>query len=124
MPKHNTSGYKGVSLCKRTGKWRVELSIDGKSVSLKSFFTKEEAARAYDMGAIYYFGEYAVLNFPRENYPDKVDCKPNVRKKPSEVQLADIRNRVKSGELQNSLAKEYGMSIAAVSRIVNNKTWN
>lgn len=38
-------------------------------------------------------------------------------------QVTNIRARAKSGAKQSDLAKEYGISEAAVSLIVNGKTW-
>jgi hypothetical protein len=67
----NTSGYKGVWF-KKTGKrikrWVAEIRKDDKKINLGLFFTKEEAANAYDIAAIKYFGEFANTNFPREKY--------------------------------------------------------
>lgn len=63
--KTNTSGYKGVSLDKRCQKYRVRITdIDGEEIFLGYFEDRVEAARAYDMTAIRYYGEFAVLNFP------------------------------------------------------------
>jgi hypothetical protein len=59
------SGYKGVSLIKRTGLWWAYIQIDGKLTTLgRKFETKENAARAYDQAALEHFGEFARLNFP------------------------------------------------------------
>lgn len=44
----NTSGYRGVSLCKQTNKWRASCALHGKSYRLGRFNTKEEAARVRD----------------------------------------------------------------------------
>lgn len=59
MFKNNTSGYKGVSAEKKSGKWKM--------VVRKVFDTPEEAARAYDKCARVLFGEYASLNFPDDD---------------------------------------------------------
>lgn len=64
----NTSGYKGVSLYRRTGRWRAYLGTRPKEIHLGYFATREEAARAYDRAAIETWGDYARTNFPREDY--------------------------------------------------------
>lgn len=63
----NTSGFKGVSLYRRTGRWRAYLGTRPREVHLGYFATPEEAARAYDAAALQTWGEYARLNFPKEN---------------------------------------------------------
>lgn len=44
LSKNCTSGAKGVSFCKATGKWMVTLKIDGKTRFLGRFILKSEAA--------------------------------------------------------------------------------
>jgi AP2 domain/HNH endonuclease len=63
-PKHNTSGFKGASLDKRSGKWKAQIQVASKSVWLGSFDTRLAAARAYDTAAKKQFGEFACLNSP------------------------------------------------------------
>jgi hypothetical protein len=70
---HNKYGYKGISFEKRViSRFWVALICGihkkGKITSLGTYATKEEAVRAYDRGAIKYFGEFASTNFPREDY--------------------------------------------------------
>lgn len=62
--RNNTSGYKGVVL--EHGKYRARIKIFYKIISLGTFQTAEEAARAYDRGALKYHGPFARLNFPQE----------------------------------------------------------
>lgn len=68
----NTTGYKGVKLIvdKRQKtqpkkKWLARIGVKGKLITLGSFYTKEEAAIAYDIAAIKYHKEFAILNFPK-----------------------------------------------------------
>lgn len=42
----NTSGYKGVSWCKRKQRWRAYIQSNKSNMSLGTFATAEEAARA------------------------------------------------------------------------------
>ena len=60
-------GYKGVySHC---GKWQARIYKNLKQTHLGTYNTPEEAARAYDRGALKMFGEYAWLNFPLRGEP-------------------------------------------------------
>lgn len=64
--RNNKSGYKGVSPSRN--RWRARIKHDGKLVDLGTYTTPEDAAIAYNCGAIRFFGEFAVLNkvFGRE----------------------------------------------------------
>jgi len=62
--RRSASGFKGVSLHKRSGRWQAEIQKDGKKMFLGSFGTPELAALAYDSAARELFGEFARPNFP------------------------------------------------------------
>lgn len=54
----NTTGFRGVSLYKRTGKYQAKIRIDGNRVHLGYFNTAEEASIAYEAAAKLNFGEF------------------------------------------------------------------
>ncbi len=60
---NNTSGYKGVVWDNAKRKWRARIRVDGTLVHLGYFSVPEDAARAYDVGARMYHGEFAKTNF-------------------------------------------------------------
>lgn len=62
--KPNKTGYMGVSGRKR-GRvtFEVNITVEGKVLYLGAWNSVEEAARAYDAAARYYFGEFACTNF-------------------------------------------------------------
>jgi hypothetical protein len=57
-PRHNTSGYKGASLC-RSGKWRADIGKNRKIIYLGTFATPQEAHEAYLKAARNLFGKFA-----------------------------------------------------------------
>lgn len=61
---NTSSGYKGVSYVKKSGKWRAYIVPHKPAqISLGTYELEEDAARAYDVAAKQYFGEFAYLNF-------------------------------------------------------------
>ena len=64
---NNTSGFRGVSYHKRTGKWEAYLLVHGVRMYLGVFISKEEAARVRDEKAKDVLGQQAILNFPKED---------------------------------------------------------
>ncbi len=57
--------YKGVSVTAE-GTYRARLMLNRREIWLGRYDTPEEAARAYDRGAVEHFGAFARLNFPVE----------------------------------------------------------
>lgn len=59
-PSTNTSGFKGASLIKSTGKYGAYIKVNGKSMALGTkFLTPKEAHDAYINAARIHFGEHA-----------------------------------------------------------------
>ena len=54
------AGYRGVT--KHRDRWAAQITVNKRHIHLGVFLTREEAAEAYNLGAIKYFGEFAVLN--------------------------------------------------------------
>ncbi|WP_082173928.1 HNH endonuclease [Methylobacterium indicum] len=55
----NTSGFKGVSFCKQTGKWRAAITKNTRRVHLGRYPSPELAHAAYVRAAGRMFGEFA-----------------------------------------------------------------
>src|SRR2546430_1781983 len=60
----SSSQFKGVSLHKPTGKWKVQIQVHGDRMHLGLLADEVEAARLYDRAALQHFGEFARPNFP------------------------------------------------------------
>ena len=59
LPRNNKSGYRGVSLNTRSGKWHAQIKIYGKQTYLGRYDTPEEAADVYAEAANKHFGKFA-----------------------------------------------------------------
>jgi hypothetical protein len=57
-----SSSYKGVHWDKRDNKFRATIGVNGLKIGLGYFTNDQEAARAYNIAARKYFGEFALLN--------------------------------------------------------------
>jgi HNH endonuclease/AP2 domain len=58
-PVTNTSGFKGVSLVKSTGKWYAAIKVNGKSINLGHYDDPKLAHDVYMNAARSHFGEHA-----------------------------------------------------------------
>lgn len=86
-PSENTSSkYKGVHWCKQGKKWRAQIQINGKRLSLGLYKTEIEASCAYNVAAKILFGKFVkrnnnnVLNAQYlRMIKEKIQCKKNKR---------------------------------------------
>ena len=58
LKKDNTSGYKGVTLCKITNKWRAMIRVNGKNKSLGYYDSIDVASKVYNKTAKELHGEF------------------------------------------------------------------
>jgi hypothetical protein len=58
-----TSKFKGVSSPSMTSKWVANIRVNGKNKCLGRFENNVDAAKAYDVAAKEYYGEFARTNF-------------------------------------------------------------
>jgi len=66
------SKYKGIYWRKKNRKWQAQITFEKKRMSLGYFRSEIDAAKAYDMAAKKYFGEFACLNFSQDIRPEPV----------------------------------------------------
>jgi hypothetical protein len=59
MQSNNTSGYKGVYLIKKRGRWLAQIVHNGKQIFLGYYESAEEAAIARETAAEVFHGEFA-----------------------------------------------------------------
>lgn len=62
----NTTGYKGVAPHTK-GRFTAQITVNYRKIHLGVFEDKVEAARAYNVAAVKYFGKYAKLNEIKED---------------------------------------------------------
>jgi hypothetical protein len=60
----STSPFRGVHLCKITGRWRATIRVNGKRQHLGYYDSPGIAAMVYDEMAKRLYGEFACLNLP------------------------------------------------------------
>lgn len=54
--------YKGVSYDARRNRFKAQIKVNYKAVFLGRFVKEEDAAKAYNVAALRYYGEFALLN--------------------------------------------------------------
>jgi hypothetical protein len=59
LSSRNTHGLKGITLIKKTKRWKAQIKLNGKNLNLGHFVNKEDAHTAYVKAAKKYFGEFA-----------------------------------------------------------------
>lgn len=59
---HNTSGFKGVSFHKLSGKWQAVITFFRKQRHLGLFKTRKAASSAYDAASLVFHKEFSSLN--------------------------------------------------------------
>ena len=57
-----TSQFKGVHWFKPTLRWKAQIGLGGKRMSLGYYLQEEDAAKAYNVKAVELFGEFAYIN--------------------------------------------------------------
>lgn len=62
LSRSNTSGVKGVTWCKRSGKWKAAIMVKRNRLNLGYYDSVANAAAAYDSAAARAFGCFASLN--------------------------------------------------------------
>ena len=68
--KPTSSPYKGVCFHKATQLCTAQIMVNGKRIHLGTFGSDHiAAAKAYDVAAVHYFGEFARINFPVDKTP-------------------------------------------------------
>lgn len=73
----SSSAYKGLAWHKPSQKWRVGISINGKSTHIGLFDLEEDAARVYNQFAKQHYGAFAKYNDVSPMFPDH-EWKPMV----------------------------------------------
>lgn len=58
------TGYRGVQPENKSPNYIAQITVNRKRIWLGNFASPRLAARAYDLAAVSFFGEYATLNFP------------------------------------------------------------
>lgn len=72
------SGFKGVTLAGKTGKWNAVISVNRRNLHLGTFDTKEEAHAAYCATAMKYHGEFANFGIhAQHDRPPQKDAPPS-----------------------------------------------
>lgn len=65
--KNNTSGFRGVSWCRRSRKWVAHIRINGKQTRLGLFDNASNAGAVYEAKAIELYGEFAKTRMMRQS---------------------------------------------------------
>lgn len=82
--------HQGISKVTSNGMFVAQIRGNGKTINLGKFDSEEDAMRAYDSAAFFYFGEFAFLNFPDEAPKEFIEPIPRARVKKGPIVEADL----------------------------------
>lgn len=77
---NNSSGYKGVTYCRRKKRYLCQIIYNNKNINLGYFKDKKLAAIVYDLAATLLFKDFAHLNFPNYDYNHLLDKYDTINK--------------------------------------------
>jgi hypothetical protein len=133
--KRAAGGFLGVLFNKRARLWVATIHAgppnrngEAKKITLRCHTTAEEAARAYDSAAGYYFGEFAGLNFPEESPAPFDPSAFGFRRRGADVVNAKlteeaVRDIRASSEPLRVVARRYGITISVASVVRRREAW-
>lgn len=122
-----TSKYKGVGRTSN-GKWRASISIGNGAESWARVFTLEEtAARAYDVKAVEWFGEFARINFPEEIEASREIVAHALQHDRytalTEDNVRTIRRMKAEGRFASQIAAAIGANQKTVESVIQGRSW-
>ncbi len=122
-----TSRFKGVGRTS-SGKWRASISIGNGDQTWSRVFTVEEtAARAYDVKAVEWFGEFARINFP-EQLESSREIVANALQHDRYTALTEeivrtIRELKAQGKFASQIAIAVGANRKTVESVIQGRSW-
>jgi len=122
-----TSAFKGVHR-KTNGKYQASISLDGGGKRWSRVFTLEEtAARAYDVKAAEWFGEFARLNFPNELESSwDIVAAALIHDRYTaltEESVRQIRRMKAEGRFASQIAVAIGANQKTVESVIQGRSW-
>jgi hypothetical protein len=98
ISEHSITGYIGVLHLKNVDRYCAKLCSEGNHYYLGTYDDAVSAAMVRDRAAIYYHGEFANLNFPRETYGTESDAQTEAAQQAQSKRNALKRNRLYVGQ--------------------------
>jgi hypothetical protein len=97
--KGKRGGLKGIYYHPRDKNWIANIGMDGKTHFIGAYNNPEDAALAYDSAALYYFKEFAKINYPSiPTSPHSIEQLRNMNKKPSSSQYRGVGFHTQRGK--------------------------
>lgn len=115
------SRFKGVTRSRRF--WQAKIEAGGEKITIGTFDTEEDAARAYDFYARQLHKEFARLNFPDD--PPTLPIKHRLRsRKFDEWEVRTIRRVREEAELSyRALGRSFGTDGETIKKICDRRSY-
>ncbi len=120
IPKNNKSGVQGVHWSKDVDKWCASIRVDGKLITLGFYVDIQEAARIRREAECKYWGESGRPLRPEGAVVRAEPLPPEKGVVMTETDKEHIRQRIRSGESQREIAREWGVFPSVICKIYRN----